>query len=717
MIRYRYSAWDGSQEAFHPDPDEVLESLADALLQGGDLHKALRMLLQRGLTDRQGRVLPGLQDMVQQLRALKEQLLRQYNPDGALEDLRRQLDEITARERQTLEAQLQATRQRLEGMEPSTDPDAAQQAANEARAVQEMAELVAERQAQLDALPRDVGGAIQGLQQYDFLDRQAGADFAALLQTLQQQALDRMFHAMMQHLQTLTPSDMQRMRQMIADLNRLLQQQQEGEEGDFQEFLAQHGDLFPDGPPESLEELLQHLAHNMQAMQSLLHSMSNDKRAELQQLMQQLFGDAAWQQAMVDLMQHVQSYMQQEGLGERLPFRGAESLPLQEALQLIERLQGLERLEDNLERVLWGADPQHLDEAQVRELMGEEAHGQVQALKELAEHLQQQGYIRKSKDRLELTARGIRRIAHKAMLDIFASMRRDQFGKHGAARRGASGQRLEETKAYVYGEPFDLHLPRTVMNAVMRTATQPPLRLEPQDFEVYGSEAVSRCSTVLLLDMSGSMERFSRFAAAKKVALALDALIRTQFPRDTLHIVGFFTYAQELQLEDLPYLTPKPFGFFPYMYGDMYHNPTGYLDFQVEAADAIAGRVDVPQAFTNIQAGLQVAAQLLTRQHAVNKQVILITDGEPTAHIRERKICLEYPPSQRTLVETLKEVKRCTRHGITINTFMLGQDYYMERFVNELTKINRGRAFFTAPENIGDYILVDYLSNRRKKIA
>lgn len=234
---------------------------------------------------------------------------------------------------------------------------------------------------------------------------------------------------------------------------------------------------------------------------------------------------------------------------------------------------------------------------------------------------------------------------------------------------------------------------------------------------MYGTESVARCSTVLLLDMSGSMERFSRFTAAKKVALALDALIRIQFPRDTLDIVGFFTYAQTLQLEDLPYLTPKPFGFFPYMYNDMYHNPMGYLDLQIDTADALSGRVDMPQAFTNIQAGLQVATTILTRQHAANKQIILVTDGEPTAHIWEHKICLEYPPSQRTLTETLKEVKRCTRQGITINTFMLGQDYYMERFVNELTKINRGRAFFTSPANIGDYILVDYLSNRRKKVA
>jgi uncharacterized protein with von Willebrand factor type A (vWA) domain len=217
--------------------------------------------------------------------------------------------------------------------------------------------------------------------------------------------------------------------------------------------------------------------------------------------------------------------------------------------------------------------------------------------------------------------------------------------------------------------------------------------------------------------MSGSMARSGRFAAAKKVALALDALIRTQFPRDSLAIVGFYTYAQEIALQDLPYLKPKPFGFLPYMYNDLYQNPMGYLDLQIDAAAAVSGRVDMPQAFTNIQAGLQVAEHLLARQTTTNKQIILITDGEPTAHIRNRQICLEYPPSQRTLSETLKEVKRCTRQGITINTFMLGQDHYMERFVNDLTRVNRGRAFFTSPDNIGDYILVDYLNHHRKKIA
>lgn len=716
MIRYRYSAWDGSQDSFHPAPEDVLDSLAEHLLQGGDVQKALRMLMQRGMMDRQGRMMRGLQDILNKLRAMKEQQLRQYDPNSVINDLRHRLDDIVGRERQTLEAQLEATRQRAESS-PGEAPKTAQQQDNEARAIQEMEELVAERQALLDQLPRQVGDTIRRLQQYDFVDRQARQDFEALVQSLQQQALQQLFEAMKQRLQDMSAGDMQRLRQMLEDLNRLLEQRTWGKEDAFQEFLDQYRDMFPDGAPESLEQLLEHMAQNMEGMQSLLNSMSQEMRQELQALMQGLHTDPQMQQALAEFMQHLQDYMRQHTMGEPFAFQGDESLSLQEALRLIERLQGMERLEDSLERVLWGAEPQQIDDEQVRQLMGEEVQGQVQALKELADRLEQQGYIRTSKDKLELTARGIRKIAQRAMQDIFASLRRDQFGKHDMRRRGYGGQRVEETKPYEFGDPFDVHLPRTVMNAVQRAATAPPLRLTPEDFEVYGTETVARCSTVLLLDMSGSMERFSRFASAKKVALALDALIRLQFPRDTLRIVGFYTYAQEIQFEDLPYLMPKPFGFFPYMYSDMYRNPMGYLDLQVSAADVIRGQVDVPQAFTNIQAGLQVAAHILARQRATNKQVILITDGEPTAHIRDNKICLEYPPSQRTLLETLKEVKRCTRHGIIINTFMLGQDYYMERFVNELTRINRGRAFFTSPQNIGDYILVDYMTNRRKKIA
>ena len=720
MMRYRYTMWDGSQSPFmNPSPEDVLDGLTDHLLQGGDLHKALRMLMQRGMMNRQGQRMPGMQDILKQVRQTKEALLQQYHPDGVLTDLQRQLDDIVARERQALEAQLDATRQRASQIDDAA-PDAAQQRANEERAIQEMEDVVAEHLETLDHLPpQDVGETIRRLVPYDFIDRQAKADFDALVQSLQQQAMQSLFQMLQQRLQQLTPEDVQRLRQMLEDLNELLERRDRGEadDRDFQAFLERHRDLFPDGTPKRLDDFLEQMARQMEAMQSLLNSMSSDMRQALQDLMQGQFDDAGMQQALAELMQHLQHTMQQHGLGDPFPFRGEASLSLQEALRLIERLQGLEALENSLESVLWGGDPNQIDEQQVQALMDDATAGQVQALKEMAERLEAQGYIRKTGERMELTARGVRKIALRAMLDIFSTLRRDQMGRHRLSRRGAGGERLGETKPYTFGDAFDLDLPRTVMNAVMRTSDTPPIKLAPQDFETYQTESASRCATVLLLDMSGSMERLNRFPAAKRVALALDAMIRTQFPRDSLAIVGFYTYAQEIDLQDLPYLSPKPFGFFPYMYSDMFHNPMGYLDLQLDAADAISGRIDVPQAFTNIQAGLMVAERIFARQHTPNKQIILITDGEPTAHIRDGKICLEYPPSQRTLLETLKEVKRCTRQGITINTFMLGQDYYMERFVDSLASVNRGRTFLTSPENIGDYILVDYLNHRRKKIA
>ena len=236
MMSYRYSAWDGSQEPFHPSPDAVLDGLTDYLLQDGDLHKALRMLMQRGMMDRQGRIMHGLQDVLNQVRAAKEEQLRQYNPDSVVADLQRQLDDIVARERQTLDEQLAATRQRAVQLSED-EPVTAQQRANEARAIQEIEEIVTARGAVLDNLPDDVAATMRRLQHYDFVDRQARADFEALLQSLQQQALEPLLQLMQQRLQQMSAEDVPRLRQMIADLNRLLEQRGLGKESDFQDFL------------------------------------------------------------------------------------------------------------------------------------------------------------------------------------------------------------------------------------------------------------------------------------------------------------------------------------------------------------------------------------------------------------------------------------------------------------------------------------------------
>jgi uncharacterized protein with von Willebrand factor type A (vWA) domain len=379
------------------------------------------------------------------------------------------------------------------------------------------------------------------------------------------------------------------------------------------------------------------------------------------------------------------------------------------------RLMEIDRLDRMLDSVFWGSDADTIDDDLVRKIMGNEARRQVCVFKELTKGLER--YVDRNGTRLELTVRGIRRIAQRAMLDVFSSLRRGSFGGHAIRRNGVGGERLEDSRPYQFGDAFAINLGRTIMNATQRADGRASIRLAAQDFEVYETESAVRCTTVLLLDMSGSMARYGRFTAAKRVALALDALIRTQFPRDRLHVVGFCTYAQELQLADIPSLSPKPLGFFPHFYRTMYRNPLGFVNVQVDAAEAAFGRASVPAAFTNIQAGLQVAGRLLNQQRAGNQQVILITDGEPTAHTRGGSIYLEYPPSPDTLAETLKEVKRCTRRGITINTFMLGENSHTRRFVSEMTKVNRGRAFFPSAGSLGEYILMDYVANRGAKAA
>lgn len=378
-------------------------------------------------------------------------------------------------------------------------------------------------------------------------------------------------------------------------------------------------------------------------------------------------------------------------------------------------LMGMERLDGMLDGVFWGNDTNTIDDDLLEMIMGNKVCRQVGALKDLAGNLRP--YVQRDKFRLELTPQGVRRIAQRAMTDIFTSLRRDAFGGHAVQQSGLGGEWQEDSRPFRFGDPFVINMTRTVMNAARREGAGTLLNLKPQDFEVYEAETAARCTTVLLLDMSGSMARHGRFAAAKRVALALDALIRTQFPRDRLYVIGFCTYAEELPLADLPCLTPKPPGFFPKFYSRVRRHPLGFVNVRVDDANALACPANVPASFTNIQAGLRAAGRLLDRQSGANRQIILITDGEPTAHARGGSIYLEYPPSAQTLAETLKEVKRCARRAININTFMLGENSHTRRFVSEMTRFNRGRAFFVSPESLGNCILTDYAANRGARAA
>jgi uncharacterized protein with von Willebrand factor type A (vWA) domain len=479
----------------------------------------------------------------------------------------------------------------------------------------------------------------------------------------------------------MSPGDMARLREMLQDLNRMLRERAGGGEPDFEAFRQKWGASFPG--VESLDELVEHLARQSAAMQSLLQSLSPGQRSQLDEMMRSLFlRDERLEAAMSQLAMHLGDLVDLDDLARRYPFRGDEEVTLAEAMRLMDELGQLDRLEQDLRGLRRLEDLDRIPPERVEQLLGEEAARDLERLRELARQLEEAGYLEREGDELRLTARAIRKIADKALRDVFARLARDRFGGHAVERRGAGGDQTDETKPYEFGDPFLLDLKETVLRAVGRRGPGVPVRLAPDDFAVHRTELRTQAATVVMLDMSRSMLNNGYFLPAKKVALALGALIRSQFPRDALYIVGFSLYAREFTPAELPTLS--------------------WSEWNVG---------------TNMHAGLMLARQLLARHRGGNRQVLMVTDGEPTAHLEQGRIFFDYPPHPRTIQETLKEVQRCTREGITINTFMLEQSRMLTQFIEQLTRINKGRAFFASPDRLGEYILVDYVRNKRRAIA
>ena len=351
-------------------------------------------------------------------------------------------------------------------------------------------------------------------------------------------------------------------------------------------------------------------------------------------------------------------------------------------MELMGHLQDMDDLERQLQQVMRSGNLEDLDPDKVENLIDEEARRQLEQMQDVLRQLQEAGYLKKEGDRLELTPRAVRKLAQQALKEVFSELKKDRAGRHEVYFRGEGGDYTGETKQYEFGDPFDVDLHRTLFNSVLREGPSVPIRLSPEDLEIHRTEHLSQVATVLMLDQSRSMGMFGSFTAAKKVALALYWLIHSQFPRDQFYVVGFSDYGMELKGEDLP---------------------------EVSWNAWVSG--------TNIQHGLMLARQLLSRRKVATKQVLMITDGEPTVHMEGSRAYFSYPPSWTTIDETLKEVKRCTQEGITINTFMLERQPDLLAFIDRLTRINKGRAFYTDSRNLGKFVMVDYLRNRRRRVG
>ena len=719
VLRFRYSMWDGTQEVPQLEADDILDNLTDDLMNFGDLQHALRNLMQRGMRNPMGDKTQGLRDLLQQLRQQRRQQLDKFDLSSVFDDIKKKLDEILNMETSTLERRVDEANQAQQGQQgqqgqqsqdgqpqeqgqPSNSSQQqdgqqgqpGQQQPGQGQQSQEGAQtpssefadmlrnIAKKKQDFLGQLPEDVAGQMKQLQNYEFMDPEAQAKFNELLESLKKAMMDTFFKDMYNQIQNMSPEDMQRMKDMVKDLNQMLQDRMSGKEPNFDQFMEQYGDLFGDNPPQSLDELVAQMQHQMGQMQSLMDSLPGEMRQQLQDLLSDKIGDPGLQQAMNELAQNLEYLYPMRDLRNQYPFRGDEEIDLQGAMELMNQMQSIDELERQLERTQYGGEIDDIDADKLEDLLGPEARETLDQLKQFLEVLEDAGYIRKKGNGYELTPRGTRKIGSRALGEIYAQLKKGSFGKHEIRDGGHGGERTDQTKVYEFGDPFFLDIQKTMMNSMYREGPGTPIHLKPEDFEVHRTELLTQTATVIMLDLSWSMALRGSFQAAKKVAMALNNLISSQFARDSLYIVGFSAYARELKADELPY---------------------------VRWDESVLG--------TNMHHGLMIAQKLLAKHTQGTRQIIMISDGEPTAHIEKGRSYFAYPPSPVTIRETLKEVKRCTQKNITINTFMLDRNYYLKEFVNQVARINKGRVFYTTPDKLGEYILVDYVASKKKKLS
>lgn len=657
--RFRYGSWDGSQQA-PLSADDVLGAIAEDLMEYGDLKWAMRNLLSRGMTMPDGGYIQGLRDMLKKLREQKRERLQQFDLSSVMQDIEQKLAEILSMEQNTIDEWL--------------DQD------SETFANDVLRKIAERSQETLDELPDDSAGRMKALEKYEFLNPDAQRKYLDLLNELRKAMTQTLFKNVENMVKNLSDGDITRLKDMVQAMNEMFVKKIAGEDPGFEDFMDKFGDMFGDTPPKTLDELLEQMRRQMAASQSLMNSLTPDQQQQLQSLMSDRLGDPQLESALRKLAQEMDFLDPQ---GSRYRFDGKEQVDLEAAMELMDEMHQIDDLIAQVQAAERGGDPDHIDSDLVQSLLGDEAVESIDDLKKLLDTLEEAGYVRPTgDDKWELTPRGSRMIGQRALGEIYARLRRQSLGNHAIPEEGRFGERLEQTKAHEFGDPFHLHMPRTIRNAIDRDGPRTPVRLRHQDFEIYRSEQVTSTATAMLVDLSWSMALRGSFQSAKKVALALHNLITSQYPRDSFYIIGFAAYARELKAHDLPFLQWDE-----YLLG------------------------------TNMQHALLLAERLLAKHDASTKQVIMISDGEPTAHLENGQAQFAYPPTPATIRETYKAVKRCTQKGIAINTFMLDANQYLKEFMDDIARINGGRVFYTSPEKLGEYILVDYVQHKRKKLG
>jgi uncharacterized protein with von Willebrand factor type A (vWA) domain len=647
----RYGPWRGGPDplAAPYDVRAAVDQIGADVLSAGNLRDSLRDLMRRGL-DGQG----GLDKLADRLRKLRAQARRRGDLGGTLDQVRAALDQALAAEREAL---------------AGTEGDAAR-----------MAEM------ELDTLPDDVAGAVRALDSYDWTSDEARATYEAIQDMLRREVLDAQFAGMKQALESPDPEAMQRVKDMLADLNSLLaaHARQEDTTDQFADFMDKHGEFFPE-QPENVEELIDALARRQAAAQRMMASLSPEQREQLGQLMSQALGDADLASEMAQLSDNLRAL--RPGLNRESPAGmrpGGESLGYSDAVEAVAELADLEALEAQLSQSYPGSTLDDVDVDLLEKRLGHEAVKDFAALRDLERELEAQGYVTRGDDGLRLTPRAVRRLGQTALKRVFEQLAASGHGDHDDHRTGSADEPTGLTRPWVFGDELPIDAAKTVGNALRRAGLSPSTRasgavtLDVEDFEVTETERRTSAAVALCVDLSFSMVQDGRWGPMKQTALALNHLIETRFRQDALQVIGFNRLARRLSPVQLAEAEPE------WVQG------------------------------TNLQHALLLASRHLRRHPDAEPVVLVVTDGEPTAHLTgDGGAYFRWPSTAETIRATVAQVDELARYGATINTFMLGEDEGLARFVDAIARRAGGRVFTPDIGRLGEYVVADYLTARR----
>ena len=653
MRTYKYSKWDGTQDLSR-SLDENFGALAKEILEAGDVNVALGNLVRDGF------------------QASGDSDASEIRPVGGLNDLLAGLEEERKfrLEKYNIDSIISVISSNLDNVIEFEKKDIAYEIKGTEEAFYN----------NLDYTTSTLSEKIKDLLGYDFLNNETSKKLDQVLETLRNQWAFNFFRDT-EGLESQIPENYsETSKYLVNDTKRLLSEDSQEKESAFTAFLTAHGHHFDNTDPQTIDELIDLIRRNIVAAHTLMQSFKEESRSDLNSLFSSL-SDLNTMNQLNELTELINEISPLERSVKKYNFVGSDEVDYQQGMDLMHAMIAIDDLENKIHETVKTGNIELLDTVEIEKILGKDARSNIEEVQRMVGALQEAGFLQKNRDRYELGPLAVRQIAQDAMAEIFSKMNKDRLGSHDSFVSGDWGDLSGATLPYEPEKTFDINLQKSLFNTVIRQGASVPLKMSYQDLEVNEREHLTQAATVLMLDQSRSMGMFGTYTSAKKVALALYWLIKTKFPRDKFFVVGFSDYGMIIDDKDLPESTWNHW---------------------------VAG--------TNMHHGLILARQLLSRQNVANKQVLMVTDGEPTAHMERGQAFFSYPPSQQTLDQTLREVKRCTREGITINTFMLEANLFLMDFIEQMSKINNGRAFYTQPDQLGRYVLVDYLNSRKSQI-